>query len=79
MVVRKLQMNTLIYCDRVCALMQCCWRIYNNRVYICAGFGCDKLSARSADGCGSKLNSDVERWCVSGGFFRVMVSWVVLR
>ena len=40
---------------------------------------CDERSARIADGCGSNFNSGVERWCVSGGFPRVMVSWVVLR
>ena len=40
---------------------------------------CDERSARIADGCGSKFNSGVERWCVSGVFLRVMVSWVVLR
>ena len=40
---------------------------------------CDERSARSADECGGKCNGDIKCPSVSGGFLRVMVTWVVLR
>ena len=51
-------------------------------ILLCVGASdvvCDKRRARSADGCGIKCNGGVECRSVSGGFLRVMVSWVVLR
>ena len=39
---------------------------------------CDEHSARIADGCGSKFNSGVERWCVSGDSVVFNVSAVLV-
>ena len=46
--VRMLQTNTFIDCDGACALMQgCCWRMFNNGVYICAVSWCDCATCNS--------------------------------